>query len=313
MSPTRLLRSARKANPRSTYTAEWDEPDAPDCAWCGGQCDQPRPYPNTRGELFCSPGHRSASNRALRRLTGEPTRPPKKRNPVQPKDNPNVIRLSVGRIRPSFDRSTQVQSLLFANYVWSVAGAKRWAKGHGFRYGDADDYAANVRLRQHDPADYRPATFRTITLDAQFGIKAIIGVPKLGKGHTTKRKANPVRSYRGVSYTQTAGVYRLTLAGQRITVPQRAGLATVKHLIDEQLAADSYVSRVANPCAPCSAKRRNPGVAVGQRVQITDGRTGRVVALRGGAMADVDVGKGIVLRQPIHTLLHMQSNRRGSP
>lgn len=52
----------------------------PDCAWCGAECDQPRPYANWRGELFCSPSHRSASNRALARLTGE--RAPKRKNPA---------------------------------------------------------------------------------------------------------------------------------------------------------------------------------------------------------------------------------------
>lgn len=37
-----------------------------DCAWCGGECE--RPHFNRRGEVFCSPNHRSSSNRALRRL-----------------------------------------------------------------------------------------------------------------------------------------------------------------------------------------------------------------------------------------------------
>jgi len=40
-----------------------------DCAWCGGECDPV--YQNRLGEEFCSPSHRSASNRALLRLTGE--------------------------------------------------------------------------------------------------------------------------------------------------------------------------------------------------------------------------------------------------
>jgi ferredoxin len=43
----------------------------PDCSWCGGACDEPRPFLNRRGEVFCSPNHRSSSNRALRRLAGE--------------------------------------------------------------------------------------------------------------------------------------------------------------------------------------------------------------------------------------------------
>jgi hypothetical protein len=46
-----------------------DDPDSPpNCAWCGGACDQPRPFPNRRGEVFCSPSHRATSNAALRRF-----------------------------------------------------------------------------------------------------------------------------------------------------------------------------------------------------------------------------------------------------
>ena len=41
------------------------------CSWCGGVCDQPRAFFNRVGEAFCSPGHRSSSNLAVARLTGE--------------------------------------------------------------------------------------------------------------------------------------------------------------------------------------------------------------------------------------------------
>lgn len=41
-------------------------PEDCDCAWCGGEIE--RDYPNKRGEMFCSPSHRSSSNRALKRL-----------------------------------------------------------------------------------------------------------------------------------------------------------------------------------------------------------------------------------------------------
>lgn len=50
-----------------------------ECAWCGA--DRPsenylhvRWWSNRDGELFCSPYHRAASNRALRRLTAKETR-----------------------------------------------------------------------------------------------------------------------------------------------------------------------------------------------------------------------------------------------
>lgn len=61
-----------RTNPRRRNSAKTREADenVPDCAWCGAACDQPHPYPNRRGEVFCSPSHRSASNRALARVLG---------------------------------------------------------------------------------------------------------------------------------------------------------------------------------------------------------------------------------------------------
>jgi hypothetical protein len=40
-----------------------------DCAWCGAAlADEPERCMNRRDEAFCTPNHRTASNRALRRL-----------------------------------------------------------------------------------------------------------------------------------------------------------------------------------------------------------------------------------------------------
>jgi DNA repair protein RadC len=73
-----------RLNPRRSNPAHEDEDgDVPDCAWCGAPCDQPRPYLNRRGEPFCSPTHRAASNRALARFMGEEaTRKPRRSNPA---------------------------------------------------------------------------------------------------------------------------------------------------------------------------------------------------------------------------------------
>ena len=72
-----------RLNPRRENPAHEDEDgDVPDCAWCGAPCDQPRPYLNRRGEPFCSPAHRAASNRALARfMEEEATRKPRRSNP----------------------------------------------------------------------------------------------------------------------------------------------------------------------------------------------------------------------------------------
>lgn len=82
-----VIGSRARANPRrrrnSANTREEAE-NVPDCAWCGAACDQPHPYPNRRGEVFCSPSHRSASNRALARVLGAhaDSTPHRRRNPA---------------------------------------------------------------------------------------------------------------------------------------------------------------------------------------------------------------------------------------
>jgi hypothetical protein len=44
-----------------------------ECAWCGADLDhEPKRCRNQRGEAFCTPYHRSASNAALRRLLARP-------------------------------------------------------------------------------------------------------------------------------------------------------------------------------------------------------------------------------------------------
>ncbi len=39
-----------------------------ECAWCGDTVVRDRPPMSLRGEVFCSPSHRDASARAVRRL-----------------------------------------------------------------------------------------------------------------------------------------------------------------------------------------------------------------------------------------------------
>jgi DNA ligase 1 len=68
-------------------------PPAPDCSWCGAECD--RPFPNARGEVFCSPAHRSASNRALSRLVA--AEPAPRRAAPEPRPAPPALRVS-GRV-----------------------------------------------------------------------------------------------------------------------------------------------------------------------------------------------------------------------
>jgi len=79
-----------------------------------------------------------------------------------------------GRPRRLNPVSTRVQSLLFSRRLgWTVEKANRWADSHGYKAGDADVTAGNIRLRQRDPGQFR--RLRTMTFSDKKGIKAVVG------------------------------------------------------------------------------------------------------------------------------------------
>ncbi len=76
----------------------------------------------------------------------------------------------------AWNRSTEVQSLIFDREYFTLAKAKSWAKRNNFRYGRPDQKENTIRIRQQDPKLFRPSTFRTISLTD--GVKATIAVPR---------------------------------------------------------------------------------------------------------------------------------------
>jgi hypothetical protein len=86
-----------------------------------------------------------------------------------------VGELSENAVR-ALAEASKIQSLLFAKDKWTVKKAKKWAKDHGYKYGDVDkgsDDADYIHLRQADPEDF--PRIRTITFSAKEGIKALAG------------------------------------------------------------------------------------------------------------------------------------------
>jgi hypothetical protein len=73
---------------------------------------------------------------------------------------------------------TTVQTLIFDAKKFSASKAKAWAKAHGFRFSSVDETTDSVRLRQHNPEDFKPGSFRTIELTN--GVSAVIGKMKTG-------------------------------------------------------------------------------------------------------------------------------------
>jgi phage gp29-like protein len=75
------------------------------------------------------------------------------------------------------NRPTTVQSLVFSkDRFQTAASAQAWAREHGYKDGSnpgVDETEDSWRIRQRDPGDFDPKSFRTIELTA--GVKAVIG------------------------------------------------------------------------------------------------------------------------------------------
>jgi hypothetical protein len=70
--------------------------------------------------------------------------------------------------------STTVQSLIFPKDKYKTAKeCKDWAKKNNYKNNKVDETGDSFRLRQRDPGDFQPGSFRTIEFGK--GIKAVIG------------------------------------------------------------------------------------------------------------------------------------------
>lgn len=77
---------------------------------------------------------------------------------------------------PRWKASSQIQTLLFEREQFTKRKAQSWARKHGFRYDSVDLTDRYVRLRQENPEQFKPSTFRTIEL--RESVQAVIAVPK---------------------------------------------------------------------------------------------------------------------------------------
>jgi hypothetical protein len=84
-----------------------------------------------------------------------------------------------------FNKSTEVQTVLFDKAKWTVSSAKAWLKRKGYSIPEADTTSQYHRFRQRPPFQFQKGTFRTLDLGKNTGIKAVIAVPK------TSKKKNP--------------------------------------------------------------------------------------------------------------------------
>jgi 8-oxo-dGTP diphosphatase len=81
---------------------------------------------------------------------------------------------------------TQIQSVIFSKDDFTEKSAKSWAEHNNFKFGKVDIKENTIRLRQHNPFEYKRDSFRTIELTD--GVKAVIGCP-INKTSIKKPKA----------------------------------------------------------------------------------------------------------------------------
>lgn len=77
-----------------------------------------------------------------------------------------------------FDKSTEVQTVLFDKASWTVTAAKKWLKEHGYKVPAVDTTKEYLRYRQRPPFQFQTGTFRTKQFGKGTGIKSVIAVPR---------------------------------------------------------------------------------------------------------------------------------------
>lgn len=107
---------------------------------------------------------------------------------------------------------TKVQTLIFDKEFFSRTQAVEWASEREFSADKVDSTEESFRLRQRAPGEFKPESFRTITLTK--GVKAVIG--RLKKEATASNDSAPVNRGDGAMVAPTpiavmAGVARPSL------------------------------------------------------------------------------------------------------
>ena len=79
--------------------------------------------------------------------------------------------------RKKCEDGLEVQSLIFSSPPFTVVSARKWAEKHNFYFDRVDITPDTIRLRQEDPENFKPHSFRLIQFGNDTGIKAIVACP----------------------------------------------------------------------------------------------------------------------------------------
>ena len=69
--------------------------------------------------------------------------------------------------------ATRVQTIVFDKKTFTRAKAQAWCKTHDYKSGGVDETETSYRIRQRDPARFKPGSFKTIQMTK--GVQAVIG------------------------------------------------------------------------------------------------------------------------------------------
>lgn len=91
-------------------------------------------------------------------------------------------------------RGMEVQTLVFLR-GFAPRDAVRWARSHGFRVEKVDFVAStgSTRIRQRNPDNFVPGSFRTIMLDEHRGVRAVVACPRAGRESDRRDRRNSSR------------------------------------------------------------------------------------------------------------------------
>lgn len=76
-------------------------------------------------------------------------------------------------------RRLTLQTLLFLRPRYDEPRAREWARSHHYKADKVDETPEHLRLRQRDPADFEPGSFRTIRF-GRSGVEGVFGHLKGG-------------------------------------------------------------------------------------------------------------------------------------
>lgn len=74
-------------------------------------------------------------------------------------------------------KGSRIQTVLFDRTRWKLTEAREWLREHGFLRLGVDAKPNTLRFRQEDPDLFARTSFRTISLGANTGVQAVVGVP----------------------------------------------------------------------------------------------------------------------------------------